>query len=414
MAAFLLALTLVAGCSDAGQSGASDTTQADPERAATISTTTTTATPTPARPERDLSRYESRLQQALDEDIAADPSLVAELLLVQSGNARWSGSAGVADPATRAPSRPDMTLRIASVTKTFVAAATWRLIEEDRFTPTAPISGLLPAELVSLLRAGGYNPDTITVAQLLSHNSSVLDFTFGPGRDYVGRILADPTRSWTREEQIAFAMDGDPVGAPGELYHYSDTGYGLLGAIIEVATGRPLGLAVRDLLDFDRLGLEHTYWEVAESAAPGSPDRLHQFFGDRDTYGWSPTIDLFGGGGLVSSLGDQAAFFRSLLAGEVFNDPATLAAMMDVPPTNTDVRVPGDPTPYAAASGLFRSTIDGVECWGHDGFWGVAVRSCPSIDVTIVRSISQATPGPSYDRSRVGAILAEIIRAATI
>jgi hypothetical protein len=131
-----------------------------------------------------------------------------------------------------------MSFRIASVTKTFVAAAILRLVETGRFALDTPVEGLLDEQLVGLLRDGGYDPSAITVEQLLTHTSGLLDDAFGPGRDYLARVLADPTRRWARADQVAYAMEGDPVGPPGGQFHYSDTRWVLLGALLDGGSSR--------------------------------------------------------------------------------------------------------------------------------------------------------------------------------
>ena len=54
------------------------------------------------------------------------------------------------------------------------------------------------------------------------------------------------------------------------MFHYSDTGYVLLGEILERVTGEPLPAAVRSLLHFDRIGLTDTYWEKLEPTPAGA------------------------------------------------------------------------------------------------------------------------------------------------
>jgi D-alanyl-D-alanine carboxypeptidase len=391
-----LTATSALSCSQSG------TDESPPEPAAT----NTTGPPSAGDARREgLEPIAVELQEAVAADLVADPTLIGQIALARSGDAEISAAAGFADPTTRRPIGASHSFRIASVTKTFVAAATLRLVELGEFSVEDPIGPLLPDSLVTLLADGGYRTDQITVRQLLTHTGGVVDFTFGPGMDYLARVLADPTREWSREQQVALAMAAQPVGAPGKTYHYSDTGYALLGAIIETATGTDLGRSLRTLLDYQRLSLDHTYLEQIEPAPPGQPPRLHQYFGDLDTFGWSPTIDLYGGGGLVSTLDDLVTFFSALLEGDVFDQQATLALMLEVPATNTDVRVPGDPRPYAAAAGLFRSDVGGAECWGHEGFWGVSVTVCPALGGAWATSVSQATRSAAYDPTTVARVL---------
>ena len=348
--------------------------------------------------------FAPRLDEALAAEFAASPELQGYVVLLRADNGfAYTGAAG--DAAA------DSSFRIASVTKMFTSAATLRLVEQGRFGLDDPIAQLVEPETVALLESGGYDPSIITVHHLLTHTAGLFDFTFGPGVDFVGTVFADPQRRWTRREQLELAMQGEPVGPPGGQYHYSDTAYALLGEIVERATSTTLGAAMRDLLRFDSLGITHTYQESIDPEPDGQPPRLHQWFGDVDTYGWDPSLDLYGGGGLVSTTTDLATFVEALLGGRVFDERTTLEAMLSVPTTNDPVWVPGDPAILSAAAGIFRQEVAGVECWGHEGFWGVRVFRCPDLGLTLVASFSQAAPPPSFTGATLGAVVLDLFAA---
>lgn len=235
---------------------------------------------------------------------------------------------------------------------------------------------------------------------MLNHSSGIFDYAFGEGSPYVAAVTADAAHVWTREEQVAFAMQhGDPVGAPGQVYSYSDTGYVLLGALIEQLTGQPLGEAYASLLHFDALGMQHTYLEVP-GTTPRS-QRVHQYFGDLDATGWDASIDLYGGGGLVSTTHDLAVFFDALANGGVFDEQATFTAMSTV--------VGPDPT---AAQGLFIDQVAGTGCYSHSGFWGVSAITCPTLGLTVANSWNQASPqgwdGSALPRAVLGRLGIEV------
>ena len=79
-------------------------------------------------------------------------------------------------------------------------------------------------------------------------------------------MLADPAHAWTRGEQLRRYVPTRPIGPPGAKFQYSDTGYVLLGEIIERAAGDSLAAVARREQGFDRLGLATTWWEIAEPA----------------------------------------------------------------------------------------------------------------------------------------------------
>ena len=84
-----------------------------------------------------------------------------------------------------------------------------------------------------------------------------------------------PTRrTWTRGEQLRrYTSQPRPIGPPGAKFQYSDTGYVLLGEIIERAAGDSLAAVARREQGFDRLGLATTWWEIAEPAPAGIAPR---------------------------------------------------------------------------------------------------------------------------------------------
>jgi len=354
-----------------------------------------------ARPERARSIVGERLQAGLDSLVAANPSVPGiELAVIDSATGlRWKGASGV-DVRGGAPLTPDRPIRIASTTKTYTAAAILRLSEQGKLGLDDPIERYLPAELTAVLVKDGYQVDQITVRQVLSQTSGIFDYAFGPGSNFSEVALGDLQHRWTRLEQVEFAARvGDPVGPPGQQFHYSDTGYVLLGAIIERLTGLSLAEAYRQLLGFERLGLGNTYLETLEPVPPGVADRAHQYTGDLDAYAADPSFDLYGGGGLVATVADVADFYRALIGGQVFDKPETLHAMLTVPAVNEAGRL-------KYALGISRTEIGGESCWGHGGFWGTLGVACSS-GLAIGLSVNQ-----NQDTGPVRQAVVELVVAA--
>jgi len=305
------------------------------------------------------------LQKILTAEVAANPSLPGELLHITAPKQGLDVSlaAGLFDRESKLPLDPHHLFRIASVTKTFTAASVLRLYEEGKIKLDDSINRYLPKEYIDLLEGGGNPTNTITVRQLLTHTSGIHDY--GQDPQYFAALQSDPKHRWTRMEQVQFAMKwGKPHFEPGKDFHYSDTGYDLLGEMIERLSGMPLAKAYRTLLDFKKLGLDETYLETLEPVPAGVKSLSHPYFGEIDAIDLDPSHGLYGGAGLVSSVEDLARFYRALLKNEVFKRASTLLTMMIVPPTNTHT-VAG-----AYALGINRVDISGNLCWGHRGFWG--------------------------------------------
>ncbi|MEJ1221867.1 serine hydrolase domain-containing protein [Sediminicola sp. 1XM1-17] len=304
---------------------------------------------------------------------------VSMTVLAPTLNISWSGAAGYDSKEKTHKLSAEQPFRIASVTKTFVASAILRLQEEQKLKLEDSIAAYISEHHYQLLKSDGYDPDIITIKQCLQHRSGLFDYAEG-NSSYIDSILKNPTKKWTRTQQLEFAMEaGDPLGLPGEVYGYSDTGYILLGEIIENSTGQNLAQALRELLKFDALGLKSTWMEGLEESPAGLLPPVHRYIGNYDATGLDNTIDLYGGGGLTSNTKDLAVFFDALFNGEIYKDSETLRIMLEDP----------GPLPYGAESedyrmGLGQDGVLGITGYVHFGFWGTVWVHMPKPNYTIV------------------------------
>lgn len=221
----------------------------------------------------------------------------------------WSGAAGTVSRDSSEPLTAFHIFRTASNTKTYVAAAILRLVEMNRLKLDDSVGSYLPPQWRQWLADDGYNLPSITLRMILSH-------------------------------------------------------------IIELETGLPLGPAVRSLLDFEALGLRATWWEVMEEKPTTAGPLAHQYFSDFETSEWNPSLDLYGGGGLMTDARDLGLFTRKLIKGDVLKSEAMLMEMTGS--GTSDYRL-----------GLFCYDLDGRLGWGHTGFWNTFVVHVPTLDLTI-------------------------------
>jgi D-alanyl-D-alanine carboxypeptidase len=171
-----------------------------------------------------------------------------------------------------------------------------------------------------------------------------------------------------------------------------------------------MGGAIRELVGYERLGLTHTWQETIEPEPADLPPLSHQYEGPYDVADMDASIDLYGGGGLMSTCRDLARFLRGLLRGNVFRRPSTLATM-----TTTLVDVPlargvgEEDDPSSAAVFLYRAEVGGETWWGHDGFWGTAAYTCPARDVTIVAGNQRSLMPDDFSRMTIVAEAFELV-----
>lgn len=323
--------------------------------------------------------FGAALQRLADSVVAARPRMPGLIIAVESkrDGRTWSVAAGLSDSARKVPLRPGQPVRLASNTKTYVAAAMLRLVEQGRVSLGDPLTKHLPPAVDSLLRRDGYLTDLITLEQVLSHRAGFSEHPSVPS--YVARLRTQPQYRWTPREQLQWLVDSlAPVGPPGAQFRYSDSGYVLLGLIVERYTGKALGPAVRSLLDFDKLGLRQTWWETMESAPARVPDRAHQYLGGFDSYAIDPSFDLYGGGGLVAPMAEVANFLTALFDGRVLARQATLDTM--VAPRSKEMAGYG--------LGLFGMDVLGLRGRGHSGFWGTTAMAFPDAGLTIAVAVT--------------------------
>ncbi|HEX4933746.1 MAG TPA: serine hydrolase domain-containing protein [Gemmatimonadaceae bacterium] len=337
---------------------------------------------TSCRPTDATRRAQQRLQALADSLVrdARDVPAVALTVFAPKLCLEWSGAAGVANRTTRAPMTPQHPVRIASNTKTYTAAAILRLMELGKLSLDDPVTKHLPASSLAPLARDGYDLARITIRLLLQHRAGIYDYAMDS--NFMAVVVGKPTHRWTRAEQVDSAtVWGAPYGPPGGAYHYTDTGYILLGEIVERLTGLGLGEAFRSLLHYDALGLRSTWLETLEPRPAGALDLAHQYMDTLDTRGIDPSFDLYGGGGLAATTADMGRFTRALFVGGVFDKPATITTMSTLPE--------GAAGPRAYALGVYRQELGGEVWWGHSGFWNTASFYLPARGLTFAASISQ-------------------------
>jgi len=151
-----------------------------------------------------------------------------------------------------------------------------------------------------------------------------------------------------------------------------------------------MAAAFRELLGFDRLGLSSTWLETLEQPPEGAGDLAHQLDGEIDAFFIDPSMDLYGGGGLVMTMGDLARFMHALFTGAVFDDPATLSVMLTTIDTSTGM--PGAPDAARDLDyrmGIWVAEIDGIITYRHTGYWGTTATYAPSLDLAIAATVNQ-------------------------
>ncbi|ANJ25864.1 serine hydrolase domain-containing protein [Agromyces aureus] len=217
---------------------------------------------------------------------------------------------------------------VASIGKAFTATLVMQLVEAGAFTVDTPVSALLPRdELAGLFEIEGTTDAAggATVHHLLTHTAGVADYFEGAvstGPRMLDLVAAEPDRRWSPADLLDFSRERQrPLGRPGERFAYSDTGYVLLGRVLEQATGRAFHELLHERI-FTPLGLQrsallfHSVDALDAASVDLAPFRLGRVEASRFT---SLSCD-WAGGGIVSTPGDLATFSRALHHGELVSE----------------------------------------------------------------------------------------------
>ncbi|WP_350286312.1 serine hydrolase domain-containing protein [uncultured Croceitalea sp.] len=323
------------------------------------------------------------LQQILDEACASkENTIIGVSLTVKSPelNIDFTGSGGFDNMEKTKLIDAQQPFRIASLTKVFVATAILRLQEKGAISIEEPISKYISPEHISILSEGGYNPDMITIRHCLNHTSGLYDYAVG-GTEYIEEASKDPAKRWTRTEQLQFAMDhGKPHARPGREENYSDTGYILLGEILERQTDSGLAESLRELLKFDELEMTSTYLESLEERPDGLLPNVKRYMGEMDASDWDNSVDLYGGGGLVSNTHDLTTFLQALFNGNIFEKDDTLDVMLlKKSYEGKRKKLPNQRLGFTSIIGK----ESGTEVYLHSGFWGTIFLHIPAYNCSI-------------------------------
>ncbi len=320
--------------------------------------------------------------QVLQSELSSSNPGVLFTIESGAGKLSWSGAAGINDLSLGDSLQVIQTFRIASVTKTYVAAAILRLMEKQVLRLEDPISKHLSPAHAAIL-AQDYDLEKITIQQILRHSAGFFDHTNAP--EFFGKVFATPDFEWTRTAQLQLGVEkGNPIGPPGDQFSYSDMGYVILGELIETYTGKSLDGGVKELLGLERLGLDRTDFERIDPQTDQL--RIHQYYQGKDTYDFSPTIDYYGGGGILSNTAGLVDFFQALFQGKVFENPATLKLMLE------PVTYPSKPR-MDYQMGMYRVQVNGMDAYCHSGFWGTQVLYIPKLDLYLAANYSGAWAG---------------------
>jgi D-alanyl-D-alanine carboxypeptidase len=297
------------------------------------------------------------------------------VLVMRGDEVLYRGARGEADLAADVPLKPGDVFRIGSVTKQFAAVGLLTLVDAGKVALDDPLSNYLPDY------PGG---EKITIEQLLNHTSGIKSYTDIPGV-FDGPIRRDLTTT----QMLDYFRDVPPDFAPGAAWHYNNSGYVLVGAVIEAASGQPWHQYLDKTL-FEPLGMKHTGYGADPAAI------AHQVKG-YITAGGTPEpaqpismTQPHAAGALVSTVDDLAIWNSALHEGKVLK-PGTYARMITPAGKAMDV---------GYGFGIETGAVRGTPALGHSGGipgFNSQLTYVQGPDITVAVLQNNETPGPTQE-----------------
>lgn len=296
-----------------------------------------------------LAQSRSALVARLD-SIAAAPvkaGMTAGLAVaaVKGSDTLLSRGYGYADLENQVPVTPQTVFRIGSITKQFTSAAVMQLVEQGKISLDDDIRKYLPN-----IQTHGRR---VLIRHLLNHTSGIPSYT-----DVGNRFGAVIRRDLPHDSVVGIVANDSLMFEPGTHFYYNNTGYFILGMLLEKVTGKPYGQYMTERL-FAPQGLKGTVYCDTKTLIPRRAqgyDRADGKFTNADYI----SMDLpYAAGSLCSTVGDLVTWTQRLGGGKVVSAASYLE--MTTPVRFTTGR------PMTYGFGLSADTIGSHRLISHGG-----------------------------------------------
>ena len=313
----------------------------------------------------------------------------AMVLLIDQDGELFQAAGGFASLSHQVPATPETKFRIGSITKQFTAAAILKLQEQGKLK----IEDTLDKYFPDFPRAG-----EVTLHQLLTHTSGIHSYTDKP--DFVTKVA-----SYIEPDQLLASFRNDPYDFdPGKGWHYDNSGYFLLGRIVEQVSGQSYANYLRTTF-FEPLGMPNT------GVHDGKDILSHEATGyawERGRWRQALNWDMShagGAGAIYSTVGDLQRWNAAVFSDQVLSAESLKAAFT---PVSLPEATSGLPYGYGWIIGEQR----GLKTIGHGGglagFSSYLVRF-PDQKLTIVALVNALPSAPGLNPTELAMEAAQLI-----
>lgn len=198
--------------------------------------------------------YAAELDSLLKSFVDKGGAPSVSIAVIRDGKVEYAKGFGMADLENNVPATPNHVYRLGSITKQFTATIIMQLVQEGKLSLSDTLGKILPSSPEAWRK--------ITIRQLLNHTSGIKNYTDIKGL-FEGRAMK-PTTPW----EVALTVKNDPLDfPPSSKWNYSNTGYVLLGLVIEKLDNRSYAKSLQTRI-LNPLGMTSTYFRSEQAVVP--------------------------------------------------------------------------------------------------------------------------------------------------
>ncbi|MCB0118024.1 MAG: beta-lactamase family protein [Anaerolineales bacterium] len=285
-------------------------------------------------------------------NIGADEGPGGAVMVIQDGNILHQKGYGLADIDTGKPITPETIFHLGSVSKQFTALGVMILEQQGELDYDASIGEYFP-ELA-------WMGEEVTIRRLLQHTSGIPDYD--ENEDLYDALMAISEQPSNADVITALSEQTELLYEPGSEFLYSNTGYDVLGALIESISGQSYPDFMEENI-FSKLGMQDTF-AVPDPARLKGPNVSVSYMdegGEPQAYEPDPLDDINGSGSTYSNLTDFFLYDQALYGDEILSQDALEEAFIPATLDN------GKSTDYGFAWDV--TDYQGETYYGHSGAW---------------------------------------------
>lgn len=264
--------------------------------------------------------YEKKMDSIIQTEFRNTNEPGGVFLIAQHGKKLYQKAFGKANLELNVNMTPDQVFQIGSMTKQFTAVAILMLEQQGKLNVNDPVSQYIKDYP---------NGDKITVHHLLTHTSGIKDFT------KMKSISSIAQKEMKPEEMVNF-FKNEPVDfVPGEKFDYNNSGYVVLGYIIELVSGTSYEDFIKKNI-FEKAGMNHSYYASDRKVIPQRAYGYHkkeQGFVNKTVISFSVP---FSSGSLMSTTDDMLKWQQALNQNLLLNSKETQKAFQKYKLNNSE------------------------------------------------------------------------------